>query len=180
MSTGSWLKAHRRSLITHTLIVGAFLLFLLFLSEPLFDRLEKLDRIPGEAQLHQLQLPTETDDIMYAFDISTEDPKVVAIERGWAFIEGEDSENSKVYIVLKSPSQTYIFDTHVEERPDVTRHFEEMNLNLDYSGFMALIPVRKIANGEYTVGIYITKGDVEALQYTDKAITKSGGTLETK
>ena len=51
-------------------------------------------------------------------------------------------------------------------------------MNLDYSGVVALIPARKIANGEYTVGIYITKGDIEALQYADRAITKSGGTLE--
>lgn len=180
MSTGNWFKAHRKQVITHTSIIVGFVLFIIFVSEPLFDRLERLDRIPGEAQLHQFQLPAETDDIMYAFDISTGDPRVAAIQRGWAFIEGEDSENSKVYIVLKSPSQTYIFDTHVAKRPDVTWHFQELDLNLDYSGFMALIPVRKIANGDYTVGIYITKGDIEALQYIDKAITKSGGTLETK
>lgn len=180
MSTRSWLKLHRKSLTTHTSIIVGFVLFIIFVSEPLFARLERLDRVPGEAQLHQFQLPTETDDIMYAFDVSTEDPRLAAIERGWAFIKGEDSEDSKVYVVLKSASQTYIFDTHVEERPDVTRHFEELNLNLDYSGFMALIPARKIANGEYTVGIYITKGDIEALQYTDKAIMRSGGTLETK
>jgi len=179
MSTGSWFKAHRKQVITHTSIVVGFVLFIIFVSEPLFDRLERLERIPGEAQLRQFQLPTETDDIMYVFDISTEDPRLAAIERGWAFIEGEDSENSKVYIVLKSPSQTYIFDTHVEERPDVTRHFEELNLNLDYSGFVAFIPARKIANGEYTVGIYITKGDIEALEYTNKTIRKSGAILET-
>jgi len=44
---------------------------------------------------------------------------------------------------------------------------------------MALIPARKIANGEYTVGIYIIKGNIEALVYTNKTIRKSGGTLET-
>jgi hypothetical protein len=179
MSTGNWFKAHRKQVITHTSIIVGFVLFIIFVSEPLFDRLERLDRIPGEAQLHQLQLPTETNNIMYSFDISTEDPRVAAIERGWAFIEGEDSENSKLYIVLKSPGQTYIFNTHVEKRPDVTRYFKELNLNLDYSGFMALIPARKIANGEYTVGIYITKGDIEAIEYTNKTVRKSGGTLET-
>ena len=51
-------------------------------------------------------------------------------------------------------------------------------MNLDYSGVVALIPARKIANGDYNVDIYITKGDIEALQYADRAITKSGGTLE--
>ncbi len=45
---------------------------------------------------------------------------------------------------------------------------------------MALIPARKIDNGEYTVGIYIKKGDIEALIYTNKAIIKSKGTTKTK
>ena len=165
MPTGSWFKAHRKQVITHTLIVGGFLLFLLFLSEPLFDR---LDRIPGEAQLQRLQLPAETGDIRYFFDKFTTDGHTAVEVMGWAFIDGMDSENTEVYIVLKSASRTYIFDTMVRPRQDVTLHFKELDLNLDYSGFAALIPVRKIANGEYTVGIYIKKGDIEAMQYTDK------------
>ena len=52
MSMRSWFKAHRKQVITHTLIVSAFVLFLLFLSEPLFDRLEE---IMGEAKLQQNQ-----------------------------------------------------------------------------------------------------------------------------
>jgi len=99
---------------------------------------------------------------------------------GWAFIEDMDSENGEVYIVLKSGSRTYIFDTMVMVRTDITRHFEELNLNLDYSGFAALIPARKIANGEYSVGIYIRKGDIEALIYTNKATIKSKGTMKTE
>ena len=49
---GSWIKAHRKQVITHTLIIGAFVLFLLFLSEPLFDRLEE---VLGGAKLQQNQ-----------------------------------------------------------------------------------------------------------------------------
>ena len=52
-------------------------------------------------------------------------------------------------------------------------------MNLDYSGFVALIPARKIANGEYVIGIYIRKGDIEALIYADKAVIKSGDTIRT-
>ena len=66
----------------------------------------------------------------------------------------------------------------MEESPDVTRHLQEPDVNLDYWGVVALIPARKIANGEYTVGIYIIKGNIEALVYTNKTIRKSGGTLE--
>ena len=169
MSTGSWLRTHRKQVITHTLIVGAFLLFLLFLSEPLFDRLE---RVAGESRLYKTTLPAQTNDIRYDIgDISTDGHTTVEI-RGWAFIEGMDSDNSEIYIVLKSGNRTYIFDTMEQKRPDVTTHFKELGLNLDYSGFTAPIPARKIANGEYTVGIYIWKGDIEALQYTDRAIAK--------
>ncbi|MFC1929975.1 hypothetical protein ACFLW6_03855 [Chloroflexota bacterium] len=62
----------------------------------------------------------------------------------------------------------------------VTLHFKDLNLNLDYSGFVALIPVRRIDNAEYTVGIYVRKGDIEALAYTNKAIKKLKGTIETE
>ena len=79
---------------------------------------------------------------------------------------------------LKNLGQGCIFYTHVEERPDVTRHFQELDVNSDYSGFVALIPARKIANGDYAVGIYIKKSDIEALIYTNRTIVKSGDTIK--
>jgi len=177
MSTGSRLKTHRKQVITHAAIVVGFVLLVIFVVEPLFDRLQK---IPGEAQLHQLQLPAETGGMTSHIDELKTVAHTTVEVMGWAFIEGQDSENNEVYIVLKSSSRTYVFDTGVRERPDVTRHFAEMGLNLDHSGFVALLPAPKIADGEYTVGIYIKKDDVEALQYTHKAMTKSKGTIETK
>jgi len=169
MSMGSWLKAHKKQVITHTSIIMGFVLFTIFVAEPLFDRLEK---IPGEAQLHQFQLPAETNDIRYAIGfISTEAHSTVEIG-GWAFIDGHDSVNSEIYIVLKSANRTYIFETMVTIRADVTRHFKELSLNLDYSGFAALIPAREIENGTYTIGIYVRKAEVEALQYLNKTVVK--------
>ena len=97
---------------------------------------------------------------------------------GWAFIEGEDSVNQAVYIVLESARRTYVFDTALRERPDVSLHFEELGLNLDSCGFSTMIPARKIAEGEYVVSIYIRKGDIEALQYTNRSLVKSRGTIE--
>ena len=170
MATGSWLRTHRKSVITHTLIVGAFLLFLLFLSEPLFDRLEQV-AVAGEAQLYETTLPAATDNIQYWVDHLEATAHTLEIN-GWAFIEGHDSVNSEIYIVLKSADRTYVFTTETVIREGVTQHFKELGLDLDYSGFTALIPAGKIASGEYTVGIYITKGDIEALQYTDRAIAK--------
>jgi hypothetical protein len=177
MSAGSWFKAHKKQVITHTAIVVGFVLFVIFVAEPLFDRLE---RIPGEAHLYRFSLPVETNNIRSYIDKLITDGRSAIDIIGWAFIEGEDSENNEVYIVLKSGGETYIFDTMVQERPDITQAFKNLGLNLDYAGFIALIPARKIANGEYSVGIYIEKGDIKALQYTDRAVTKSEGTIKTE
>jgi len=166
MATRSWLRTHRKSVITHTLIVGAFLLFLLFLSEPLFDRLEQ---VVGESQLYETTLPAATNCTQYWIDHLKVAAQILNID-GWAFIEGHDSLNSEIYITLNSTYRTYVFTTETVIREGVTEHFKELGLNLDYSGFAALIPAREIAGGEYTVGIYIRKGDVEALQYTDRGV----------
>ena len=165
MPMGSWLKAHRKQVITHTTIIVGFVLLTIFVVEPLFDRLEQ---VAGESQLYETSIPAETNNIIYWIDgLATDKYRGVDI-RGWAFIEGQDSLNSETYIVLKSARRTYVFTTETVVREDVTKAFKELNLNLDYSGFTALIPARKIAGGEYTVGIYITKDDIEALQYTDR------------
>jgi hypothetical protein len=175
MSTKSWLRLHRKQAIIHTSIVVVFVLFLIFVSVPLFDRLEG---VRDESKLQSFPLLAQRSDIRCYIDAISSDGRTALEIRGYAFIEGEDSYDSQVYIVLKSPNRTYIFDTVVQERRDVTRYLAELGLNLDYSGFISLIPLRKIANDEYTIGILIKKGEVEALRYTDRVVTKSGNTIE--
>ena len=119
--------------------------------------------------MYETTLPAATNNIQYSIDKLEVTTGILEIN-GWAFIEGYDSVDNEKYIVLKSADRTYIFTADTMIRVDVTQAFNELNLNLDYSGFTALIPVREIANGEYTVGIYIRKGDIEAMQYTDKRI----------
>jgi len=176
MSMGAWLKSHRKQVVTHLSIIAAFVLLTIFVAEPLFDRLE---RIAGEAELHRLQLPAETNDIRHNFDKIMIDSHFIEIE-GWAFIEGHDVdlECSRTYIVLKSDRHTYIFDTAPKERPGVAAAFEELGLNLDWAGFVTNIPLSKIASGEYILGTYITEDDIQALQYRDTAIARSGDIAE--
>ena len=175
MSTGSWFRTHMKQVITHLSIIVAFVLLTIFVFQPLFDSLE---RIPGEAQLKRLQLPAETNNIRYGIkSISTEGHTGVEIS-GWAFVEGQDSKNRELYIVLKSAQRTYVFDSQVILRTDLISHFEELSLNVEYSGFRTIIPVRKISNGEYAIGIYIRGGDSEALQYSNKQIVKSKDIVE--
>jgi hypothetical protein len=176
MSTGSWLRTHRKQVITHTSIIVGFMLFTIFVVEPLFDRLEQ---VAGASRLYETSVPAATDNIQYWVDHFEAAAQILEIY-GWAFIEGHDSVNSKIYIVLKSADRTYVFTTETVIRESVTEHFKELGSNLDYSGFTALIPTRQIASGEYSVGIYIRKDDSEALIYTNKAIIKSGDTVKTE
>lgn len=175
MSVANWFRTHRKQVAMHSCVIVGFLLLVIFVAEPLFDRLEA---IRGEAQLHRLQLPADTGGMRSYIDELEIDDGVRVEIRGWAFIEDEDSVTQEVYVVLESADRTYVFDTIVLIRLDVTRHFVDLGLNLDLSGFSTKIPARKIADGEYTIGLYISKGDVDALQYTNKGITKSRGTIE--
>ena len=165
MSTGNWFRTRRRQVVIHSCIIVGFLVFTLFAAEPLFDRLE---RVPGEAQVQQFELPAETGGVRYAIDAVLTEGGVMLETGGWAFIEGRNMQldESFIYIALRSESHTYVFDTYPSRRGDVTAHFEELDLNLDWSGFITNIPIRRVASGEYTIGIYIRTGDVEALQYT--------------
>jgi hypothetical protein len=176
MSTGSWLRTHRKQVITHTSIIVAFMLVTIFVVEPLFDR---LGQVAGASRLYETSVPAATDNVQYWVDHFEAAAQILEIY-GWAFIEGQNSVNSKIYIVLKSADRTYVFTTETVMRESVTEQFKELGLNLDFSGFSALIPTRQIASGEYSVGVYIRKDNIEALIYTNKAIIKSGDTVKTE
>lgn len=154
----------------HSLIISGFLFYSFFLAAPIFDRFE---RVEGEARLQNIFLPVETSNIANNLEIVIRTDVIEA--EGWAFIEDQSAQDSKIYIVLKSGTKTYVFDTLPYKRSDITTIYQELNLDLDDSGFIALISPEKIATGEYTFGIYIRKGETEALQYTNKVVVKSKG-----
>lgn len=168
-----WIKNHWKKVLVHLLALTCFALYAIFLGDPLFDKLEADE---SEAKLHDIQLPSETQNILYTI---SESPVETAQElKGWAFISGEGSEGSQTYLVLKSDKNTYIFDSLSIVRDDVSKAFEHLNLNVASSGFYSMLSLRKIRNGCYHIGIYIRKGDMEALQYTDKSLIKSGDSLK--
>ncbi|MFX1266302.1 MAG: hypothetical protein ACFFH0_13025 [Promethearchaeota archaeon] len=175
MSRGSWLRTRRKQIITHTLIVGAFLLFLFFLSGPLFDRFE-FGRIPGEAPLADISVPAETGNITYWLESIVAGPVVEFL--GCAFIEGEYSENSTSYLVFKSDQATYVFEAAMQEIGTLNQMLGIEEPDLIKAGFIATIPAERMENGTYTIGIYIRKGATEALQYTDKVLTRTNEVIE--
>jgi hypothetical protein len=169
-----WLRAHRKAVFGHGLVLSAFLIFCTFFSPPLFDRLEA---IQGESQMHDIALPAETGNITYLLK-DVEIGSQITEVHGWAFIDGQSTENINTYIVLESDDVCYVFDTVTQVRPDVTAAYGSLDLDLGQSGLMCNLPTRKIAIGEYILGIYIAKDGIEAFQHTDFLLTRSDGAIE--
>ena len=169
-----WLRTRWKKVLVHGLILSGFLVYAFFLADPLFDKFEVLE---GESPLSQVSLPSPTDNIQYNLDRVSVGDYSIEVE-GWAFIEGESAEDSKIYVVLQSDKNTYVFETSLWQRPGVITVPDEPNLNLAWSGFVSVIPLRKIDEGEYNIGLYIRKADREALQYTDSGLVKSRDVVE--
>ena len=174
MKASDCLRTHGKQIMVHGLILFGFLFYCIFVSGPLFDR---FDGNTGESKLQHISLPVRAESMHYAIDSVRGVGTSVIEVLGWAFIDGQSSENNYKYVVLKSDKDCYVFDTIVVGRPDVTSFFNSLNLDLGLSGFVCNIPVRKIGAGEYLLGIYVREGDIEALQFSDRAIVKSGGTM---
>lgn len=155
--------------MVHSIIISGILLCCLLFAGPIFNSIES---VPGEAQLRQVVLPAETNNIRFNIEKLSIDEDIVNMS-GWAFVEGHDSSSKLVCIILSSDKETYIFDTYNCRRPDVTSFFKDMKLNLDKSGFSALLPAGKINSGVYKIGIYVEKDDTKALAYTGKILLKS-------
>jgi len=169
MSTGSWLRIHRKQVITHTSIIVGFVLFTIFLAGPLFDRFEATI---GISMSHDISLPNGTNNIMWELTRTAVDITTIQLD-GWAFIEDHGAENTETFIVLKSDERAYVFNTVDSRRAHVARKFDRPDL--EWSGFIAVIPLDKIRSGEYSVGLYIRGADAEALDFTAWTLNTSAG-----
>jgi len=86
---------------------------------------------------------------------------------GWGFIEGSDTHNILHYILLKKDDELIAFDTDTFARPDVTEYFKDLNLDLDDAGFIAIIPVNLLGEGNYQIGLYIIKNGKEGGEFSE-------------
>ena len=169
-----WFETHWKKVLVHGLILSGFLVYAFFLAEPLFSKFEVLE---GESSLALVTLPSPTDNIQYNLARFSVSDYGIEVE-GWAFIEGQTTEDSQIYAVLKSTENTYVFETSSWQRPNITPDGEVLDLGPAWSGFVSVIPLSKIKEGEYNFGLYIRKADREALQYTDRGLVKSGDVIE--
>ncbi len=164
-----WLRSHWKKVALHGGILGGFLLYSLFLAEPLFDRVEAL---PGEARLVNLRLPAPNGKVDYSIDRLVVTSTTIEVQ-GWASIEGHGSNDGRTWLVLKSPSKTYVFETSAIYSPVVSEEYQAPDGRLDWSGFITTVPTRKIERGDYLIGLNVSKNGVEALEYSPRAVAWS-------
>jgi hypothetical protein len=129
---------------------------------------QKTTTIPGLKKLQQMDLPIETKGISYAIEILRDIKDYIDI-RGWAFINDKNSEGSVILLGLSSDRNNFLINTSLIKRPDVTVYFKT-SLNLNDSGFSAIIAKEELEVGTYKIGIYIKKENFVAFQYTDRII----------
>jgi hypothetical protein len=106
----------------------------------------------------QVRLEADSDEVYYA--------------KGWAFIDGLDTQGLDVYLVLRSDrGQIFAFRCASHVMKDVTQDYGH-GLYLDESGFSVALPKRRleIPPGPYDTGIYLVRGEVRALQYLGRRI----------
>ena len=132
------------------------------------DQEEQWQRSNKYQKIRELPPFRETNNISMSIDRLEGDEKGLKIE-GWALINGMSSEQSDIYIILKSDKKVYLLDVDKRRRPDVTAHFK--TLNFDDSGFFIGIPKYSLDSGPYGIGIFIRNNKTDALQYTEKTIT---------
>lgn len=147
-----------KKILTFNFIVLVVFILYLFSANFLFDQLLTVER---ESQIVNTNLPNESKNIRYNFDkIDTDKSgwKEFVTITGWAYIEGQNAENSSILLVFINDSSRYVFSTRSIMRPDVTKYYiniSENKLNLNNSGFEANVPKVLIENKEFKMGILI-------------------------
>ncbi|RPJ85065.1 MAG: hypothetical protein EHM13_02225 [Acidobacteria bacterium] len=165
-STLAFLAARKTPLAIHGAILSAFFAFLLLWSDAVFDILSRMD---DKASRQRISLPEETDGMEWSIDRLQVLPGAIEVD-GWAFIAGQDARESRVYAVLKSASDTYVFDTFPRIRPDVSHTFSGAAENVDHSGFVTFIPRDAVPGTGLVLGVYVEGKVLSTLQYTDRVI----------
>jgi hypothetical protein len=91
---------------------------------------------------------------------------------GWAVENVSNVQNSKIEIILKGSTSSYVAETDIRSRPDVTAYLKS-SINIDRSGFSAKISKKDLKPGKYEIGIYVRQKDGEGVvNFQGRFITK--------
>src|SRR6187397_1633649 len=77
---------------------------------------------------------------------------------GWAVEKISNVQNSKIEIILKGSTSSYVAATEIRSRPDVTAYLKS-TINIDRCGFSAKISKKDLKPGKYEIGIYVRQKD---------------------
>jgi len=93
-----------------------------------------------------------TTNIRYYLDIPSLNKHMITLN-GWAFIKDMQIDDTTKYIVLRQKNKTYIVETKMQYRPDVTTYFKAKNLMK--SGFQSYIYKKDFSPGDYSIEILL-------------------------
>jgi len=132
-----------------------------------------LIKVDDESSRVNLDLPEHSESVLFNIDVINEDVvrwKQIITIRGWGFIAGVDTEKVEHHIILKKDDKIFAFNTTSMIRKDVTEHYKDFSLNLDYAGFEAKIARGVLKKGEYQIGLLITVEAEEGYRLSDRYI----------
>lgn len=91
---------------------------------------------------------------------------------GWAAIKDQNSENTKIEIVLLSKDKKYVLESDMIIRHDVTSSFKNLH-NYDFSGFTLKFKKKTLPSGNYKIGVIITdnKNKKACFKLFDKTVS---------
>jgi hypothetical protein len=89
---------------------------------------------------------------------------------GWGVIENsQTNKGDSIYTILLSDKKTYIGNTRIEKRPDITARFKVAYM--DDAGFKSVISTKGVDTGQYKIAIGITDGAGKTIyQVTDSVL----------
>jgi hypothetical protein len=137
--------------------------------------------VEGEGQLVEMKIPGETNDLKIAIeDVHQQKVKLknLLVFKGWIFRQGVKKNEREVYLVLKSASETLVFDipNDVRSRSDVTNYFK-MNTAIQNHGFELSVPLGSLKEKTYQIGFIVS--DETGVYYTSyiKDLSLSDGSV---
>jgi len=132
-----------------------------FLSE--VSKPQYMDKI---AEVREVSIPNIDENVEYWFDSIIENECFITFS-GWAFVKGHDAVAPQIYLYFANEEETAVFDMVESQKPGITAHFDSYGLNLDASGFSAIINKEFLPQGDYQIGIYIQGEGYEGKVVTD-------------
>jgi len=113
------------------------------------------DYVVGQLMNNDLQFP-ETKGVFKSSLKLEKDENNISINNGWAFIEGKNAKEQKVYVVLNAVQGSYIFETNKKQRHELAEIFGKQYVG---AGFTFEVKRKKLQPGKYLIGIMIAEND---------------------